>query len=72
MIKAGENLGIPSNLWDDQIVLASSMDLEGAEELMAMSREVFLDTVTCSDENTRHLYEAVNRKSRALANRSEQ
>ncbi|MBN2717278.1 MAG: radical SAM protein [Deltaproteobacteria bacterium] len=65
--RRGNALGIPSDLWDEHFIFARANGIEGANSLQKISRELFLDLLTCNDENTRHLYEGTIRHSRAVA-----
>ena len=65
--RRGNDLGIPSDLWDEHFIFARANKIEGETALQDISRELFLDLLTCNDENTRYLYEGTIRHSRSVA-----
>ena len=68
--RRGNALGIPSDLWDEHFIFARANGIEGAAALQEISRELFLDLLTCNDENTRYLYDGTIRYSRSVARRN--
>ena len=68
--RRGNELGFPSDLWDDHFIFARANGIEGAEALQQLSRDLFLDLLVCNDEHTHHLYEGVIDHSRQIAQRN--
>ncbi len=59
--------GIATDLVDEHIMLARASGHEAPEELMQVSKDLMLDTVSCNERDTKHLYISLNKKSRAIA-----
>jgi len=65
--RAINKLGIPSDLNDEHLLIARCAGYEKKEDLEMISKDLFLDILSCYDEKTLKLFDMVNSKSEELA-----
>jgi hypothetical protein len=68
--RRGNQMGIPSDLWEEQFIFARADGIDAVADLHQLSQDFFLDLLVCFDEKTRYLYDKVTHRSMEVANRN--
>jgi len=65
--RAANDAGLPSELNDEHLVIGRSVGCKSAEELTQLSRDLFLDIISCNGERSGKFFRMTNKKSREIA-----